>query len=34
MRFGGSRANHEEVGERRDAAQVKHDDIFGLLVLG
>ena len=34
MRFGGSRANHEKVGKRRQAPQVKNDDIFGLLVLG
>jgi hypothetical protein len=34
MRFGGGRTNHEKVGERRDAAQIKDDDIFGLFVLG
>jgi hypothetical protein len=34
MWFGGGRANHEKVGERRDAAQIKDDDIFGLFILG
>ena len=28
------RANHEVVGNRRQGAQIEHDDIVGLLVLG
>jgi hypothetical protein len=34
MRLGSGRANHKKIGERRDTAQVKDDDIFGLFVLG
>jgi hypothetical protein len=34
LRFGGGRANHEEIGERRDRAQIQDDDILRLFVRG
>ena len=34
LRLGCGRANHKEIGERRDPAQIQHDDLFRLLVRG
>jgi hypothetical protein len=32
--LGRSRANDKEIGERRDAAKIDHDDFLGLFVRG
>ena len=32
LRLGRGRANHEEIRERRDCAQVEDDDVFRLFI--
>jgi hypothetical protein len=34
LRLGCRRANHEEIGEGRDRAQIQDDDVLRLLVRG
>ena len=34
MRFRRTGADHKEVGERRNPAQVENDDVLGLLIFG
>jgi hypothetical protein len=34
LRLGGGRANHEEIGERRDRAQIQDDNVLRLFVRG
>ena len=34
LRLGRGRANHEEIGERRDRAQIQDDDVLRLFVRG
>lgn len=34
LRLGRGRANHEEIRERRDRAQIQDDDLFRLFVRG